>query len=240
MKRGNNLVLQAIFGMGEDPKKIAVNTVLVILTALWSIGYSIGIIILSPYHNIFTGLFYVLKYIPFILGAAFGGAVPGLMAVLIVFFQKSVAYSSFSYLTFIYLVVAIAVDGMAKKKFFKKWYTTVAASLIVMFIAGVFWGVVLWLLSGKALSTIDLFVIANCFLNEIPGSFISCFIVYNVFKKLPPEKLRLFGNGKYYMDPELLTEEERYEIGGRSKIGRVILGIVVLPQRWRPIHWFPL
>ena len=227
MKRKNNLIYRVLFGVNDDKRVVTINFVMVICTALWSILYSIGIIILSPYHNIFTGLFYVLKYIPFILTAAFGGTVPGLMAVLIVFLQKSVVQSSFSYLTFAYLLVVVVIEAMTKKGFFRKWQTTILAAVIQMLVAGVFWGVILWLLSGKPLSSIDFFVLAQCFLNELPDSFISCFIVYFVYKKIPVERKRLINNGKYYIDPELLTEEERYEVGNKSKIGRVILGIVV-------------
>ncbi|WP_051545031.1 response regulator [Butyrivibrio sp. MC2021] len=227
MKKSKNEIVRAIFGTSDDPKKIAVNCVMVISTALWSIAYGFLIIKLSPYHNIFTGLFYVLKYVPFILTAAFGGAVPGLMAVLIVFLQKTVVQSSFSYLTFAYLLVVMVIEAMAKKGFFRKWQTTILAAVIQMLVAGVFWGVILWLLSGKPLSSIDFFVLAQCFLNELPDSFISCFIVYFVYKKIPVERKRLINNGKYYIDPELLTEEERYEVGNKSKIGKVILGIVV-------------
>jgi signal transduction histidine kinase/DNA-binding NarL/FixJ family response regulator len=227
MKRKNKLLFRALFGVGEEPKKVAVDCSIVILTAAWSIAYSIGIVILSPYHNIFTGLFYVLKYIAFVLAAAFGGSVPGLMAVLIVFFQKSIAYSSFSYLTFIYLIDVMVIEALAKRRFFKRWYTTICAAIIQMLLAGVFWGVVLWLLSGKSLETIDTVVLANCFLNELPGSFISCFIVYFVYKYMPVKKKRLLNNGKYYIDEELLTDEEKYEISNTSRIGRVVLGIVV-------------
>ena len=227
MKKKNSLLFRAIFGVNDDPKKVFINCLIVLLTATWSIAYSKIIVILSPYHNIFTGLFYVLKYIPFILAAAFGGAVPGLMAVLIVFFQKSIVYSSFSYLTFIYLMVVVVVEAMAKKRFFKKWYTTALAAVFVMLLTGVFWGVVLWLLSGKSLSTIDFNVLFYCFINEFPDSFITCFIVYFIYRFSPVERKRLINNGKYYIDEELLTEEEKYEIGNKSKIGKVILRIVV-------------
>ncbi|MDC7294658.1 response regulator [Butyrivibrio sp. DSM 10294] len=220
-------LFKTIFGGVDDPKKAVVNSAMVVLTALWSILYSMGIMALSPYHNIFTGLFYILKYIPFILTAAFGGAVPGLMAVLIVFIQKSIVSSSFSYLTFIYLLLVIVVEALAKRKAFKKWYTTVPAAIVVMFVDGFFWGIMLWLLSGKSMDTIDPNVLFNCFLNELPGSFISCFIVYFVYKRMSVKNKRLISNGKYYIDKELLTEEEEYEISNRSRISRVILGIVV-------------
>ena len=227
MKKKKNLLSLALLGNDDDPKKVFINCVIVLTTAILSILYSYGIVILSPYHNIFTGLFYVLKYIPFILAAAFGGAVPGLMAVLIVFFHKSFVYSSFSYLTFIYLLVVIVVETFAKKGFFKKWYTTLVAGFFLMILTGVFWGIVLWLLSGKSISSLDFNVFANCFLNELPGSNLSCFIVYFVYKHIPDEKKRLINNGKYYIDPENLTDEEKYEINNKSKIGQVILRIVV-------------
>ena len=59
-------LFKTIFGGVDDPKKAVVNSAMVVLTALWSILYSMGIMALSPYHNIFTGLFYILKYMVFL------------------------------------------------------------------------------------------------------------------------------------------------------------------------------
>lgn len=227
MKKKNYLFSYALIGNYDDPKKVLVNSVIVLGTALLSILYSYVIVILSPMHNIFTGLFYVFKYIPFILAAGFGGSVPGLMAVLIVFFHKSFVYSSFSYLTFIYLMVVMVVEALAKKRFFKKVRTTLLAAFFIMILAGVFWGIILWLLAGKSIASLDFFVFFNCFLNELPGSTISCFILYFYYKKSSDKSKRLINNGKYYIDPENLTEEEKYELGNKSKIGKVILRIVV-------------
>ena len=227
MKKKKNIISLALFGTEDDPKKVLINCVIVLATAILSILYSYEIVILSPQRNIFTGLFYVLKYIPFILAAAFGGAVPGLMAVLIVFFQKSLVYSSFSYLTFAYLLVVVAVEAMAKRKFFKKVRTTLLASFLLMLLTGVFWGILLWLLAGKSISTLDPKVFTYLFLNELPGSMTSCFIVYFVYKYIPDKLKRLINNGKYYIEPENLTYEEKYDIENKSKIGQVVLRIVV-------------
>ena len=227
MKRKNSLVFQAIFGSADDPKKLGINCLIVLATAALSIIYSQQIIRVAPQNNIVSGLVYVLKYIPFILAAAFGGAVPGLMAVLIVFFHKSFAYSSFSYLTFIYLMVVIVVEAMAKKRFFKRWYTTLLAGFFLQLLTGVFWSIALWLLAGKSVSSLDPNVFFNCFLNEMPGSYTSCFIVYFVYRFISVDRKRLVNNGKYYIDEEYLTDDEKYEIYNKSKIGQVILRIVV-------------
>ena len=227
MKRKNSLVFQAIFGSADDPRMVGINALIVFATAFLSILYGQQIVRVAPQNNIVSGLVYVLKYIPFILASAFGGSVPGLMAVLIVFLHKSFAYSSFSYLTFIYLMVVIVVEAMAKKRFFKRWYTTLLAGFFLQFMTGVFWGVVLWLLAGKSLSTLDLRVFIYCFLNELPGSYTACFIVYFIYKYIPVERKRLINNGKYYIDEEFLTDDEKYEIYSKSKIGQVILRIVV-------------
>ncbi len=217
----------AFLGAYDEPQRIAVNTAIVSLTAIASILYNWEITRIPHEGNMVAGLVYVLKYIPIILSAAFGGAVPGMMAVLIIFFHRSFSYSSFSYLTFIYLVVVIVTDALARKKVFQKWYTTVMTAVILQFLTGVFWSTVLWLLAGKDFGAIEPKLIIMCFLNELPGCFTSCFIAHFYYKYAPSSNKRLFNNGKYYIPEDQLTEDEKYELNRKSKIERVILRIVV-------------
>ena len=227
MKKKNGYGVLSFLGIYDEPKRVVVNAVIVILTAICSIMYNVLIATVSHNGGPVVTLLFISKFIPIVLASAFGGAVPGMMAVLIIFIHRTIAYSSFSYLTFIYLLVVIIVDALARKVFFKKWYTTVLSAVFLMFLNGVCWSSILWLLSGKDLFTMTPRFLVVCFLNELPGCMTSCFIVYLIYKFMPVKRKRLVNNGKYYIPEDQLTEDEKYELGSKSKIERVILRIVV-------------
>ncbi|WP_029231612.1 response regulator [Butyrivibrio sp. VCB2006] len=227
MKKKNGYGVLALLGIYDEPKRVVVNAVIVILTAICSIMYNVLIATVSHNGGPVVTLLFISKFVPIVLASAFGGAVPGMMAVLIIFIHRTIAYSSFSYLTFIYLLVVIIVDALARKSFFKKWYTTVLSAVFLMFLNGVCWSSILWLLSGKDLFTMTPRFLVVCFLNELPGCMTSCFIVYLIYKFMTVKIKRLVNNGKYYIPEDQLTEDEKYELGSKSKIERVILRIVV-------------
>ena len=204
-----------------------INGFMIVVAAILQIAYSSHVIYVNTENYVQSGAVYAFKYIPIILVTAFGGNVPGMMTVLLTFFYKTIKYSSFSYLTFILLLVACTVDAMAKKGFFKKWYTTLCATVFLQFETGVFWSVILWMLSGNDLSGLSAMKLTFCFLNELPGSMLSCAIVYIVYRYAPDDKKLLLNIGKYYVDREKLSDDDRYEVEGRSRIGRVVMRVIV-------------
>jgi signal transduction histidine kinase/CheY-like chemotaxis protein len=173
------------------------------------------------------GIIYSLKYIPIMVCTALGGAVPGMMSVLFIFFFKSFISSSFSYLTFIYLIVVCVVDVFARRSFYSKWYKIAAVVVTLQLITGVFWGVILWLLSGRGVDKLSIKMLLFYFMNELPGSLFASVIIYLLFRFLPLRKKLWFTNAKYYTDIENLSEDDRHEIEGKSKIGQVVLNIII-------------
>ncbi len=206
---------------------IFVNAFMLVAATLIMILYENHIRFINPENFLTSGAAYALKYIPIVLLTAFCGSVPGMISVLSFFMYKSVIYSSFSYLTFIYLVVACTVDFMTRKRFFKSWARTVVVILMLQVETGVFWTIILWLLSGKDVSTLSDINFLMYFLNELSGSMLGCSIVYLVFRFLPDKKKLILNNGKYYVDPSILSDDERYIVEGRSKLGRVVMQVIV-------------
>nr|WP_297705808.1 response regulator [uncultured Butyrivibrio sp.] len=214
-------------GAYEEPTRLLINIIIVLFTAFFSIMYDRHVFLVNTNNLIVAGLVYAFKYIPIILAAAFGGAVPGMMSVLIIFFYRSFIYSSFSYLTFIYLLVACAVEFFTKKRFFAKWLKTAVVIVVLQLINGVYWGILLWLLSGKEVDTIEIKNLFYFFMNELPGAFVSCAIIYLLYRFMPNSTKRLLNNGKYYIPIEDLSDDERYIVEGRSKVGRVVMRVIV-------------
>ena len=204
-----------------------VNAFMLVIATLIMIFYDNHVRFLNADNFLTSGLVYALKYTPIVLLTAFGGSVPAMISVLIVFMTKSVIYSSFSYLTFIYLVVACTVDFMTRKGFFKTWAKTVAVVLMLQVETGVFWTIILWLLSGKDVSTLSEINFLMYFLNELPGSLLGCTIIYLIFRFLPDQKKLILNNGKYYVNPSILSEDERYMVEGRSRLGKVVMQVIV-------------
>ncbi len=216
-----------LFNKSNYTKKFFVNVCMTIIGAVFTIIYGNHSMFFDDSNNIIAGLVSIFKYLPIMVVTGLGGAVPGMMSVLITFFYKSITSSSFSYLTFIYLLVAIIIDTLARKGFFGKWYKVILVSVFMQLLVGDFWAVILWLLSGRKLADLNLFNYIYYFLNELPGCMVGCFIIFFVFRLLPIEKKLFLGNGKYYIDQKYLSDDDKYEVEGRSKIGNVVMRVIV-------------
>ena len=200
---------------------------MIVLAAYVQIEYNNHLMYVNPDNYIQAGISYAFKYLPIILISGLGGNVPAMICVLTIFAYRTIVYSSFSYLTFILLVVACTVDGLARKRFFAKWYTTILAAVILQLETGVFWAIILWLLSGNDINSLASIRYVQYFLNEMPGCLTGCLIVFGVFRFVPDSRKILINNGKYYVDPDILSDDERYEVEGRSRIGRVVMQVIV-------------
>ena len=51
--------------------------------------------------------------------------------------------------------------------------------------------------------------------------------MYLVYRFIPDEKKILLNNGKYYVNPEILSDDDKYEVEGRSRIGKVVMQVIV-------------
>lgn len=209
------------------PEKVLIDLFMIVLASFFTILYNRQILYVDDMNQVVAGVYYIFKYIPIILVTALGGAVPGMISVLVVFIYKSIAYSSFSYLCFIYLLVCCVTDMLARRKFFTNIPKTLLTSVFLQILTGNLWGIILFLLAGKSLADFSGLTHVYFFFNEAPGCFIGCLIVYAFFRFMPTEKKLKLGNGKYYVDPSILDEDERYEVEGKSKIGAVVMQIIV-------------
>jgi signal transduction histidine kinase/CheY-like chemotaxis protein len=208
--------------------KYLIHVVMVLFTAFYIIKYNEKTFYLEGASFGIAGLAYSIRYIPLVVLTALGGNLPGMVCVLIVLIHRSIISSSFSYMTFIYLLVVCVVDQLSRRKFFKKWQTTLLVSVLLQLLVGNFWGIILILLSDQGISGITGFQQVYFFLNEMPGCIICSFIVYYVLKWLPDEKKLIFGNGKYYVNPELLSDDERYVVEGRSRLSFIVMNIIIV------------
>ncbi len=207
--------------------KALVQIFMVIAASLFTIVYSRNIFHVENTNQVFAGMFYAFKYVPIILVTALGGAIPGMISVLLVFIYRSIVFSSFSYLAFIYLLVACFVDVLTRKKFFRSLWKTLFMAVTLQLLTGVFWGLLLVMLAGRNVTDIPGLYYLYYFFNEAPGCLLGCAIVYLIFRYLSPEKKLILGNGKYYVDIKYLNEDEKYEVEGKSKIGMVVMQIIV-------------
>ena len=210
----------------EKKKRFVGNIILIIATIL-TIAYNDHVLFVDSSNYYVSGLAYAFKYIPIMLVAAFCGSVPSMVCVLVLFFYRCIIYSSFSYLTFIYLMVSIIINELTKKRMFNRIGKTFIVSFIIQFTTGPFWGVLLWLLSGRGISTLTVTHFAMYYMNETLGTWTGCLIIYCVFRFLPVEKKLLLENGKYYVDPRILDDDDRYEAEGRSRLSRVVMRVIV-------------
>ncbi|MBO6242416.1 MAG: response regulator [Butyrivibrio sp.] len=208
-------------------EKALINLVMIFLASFFTIAYTRQILYVDEMNQVLAGIYYIFKYIPIILVTALGGAVPGMFSVLIVFIYKSFAYSSFSYLCFIYLLVSLIVDVFARKRLFSNVPGTILTAIFLQLLTGNFWGVILVLLARQDLLKFTPESGVLFFLNEAPGCFVGCFVVYALFRFLSDDKKIKLGNGKFYVDPAMLDEDEKYVVEGKSKIGAVVMQIIV-------------
>ena len=185
-------------------RKNLINIIMVFVCSFFTILYCRNVHNLTSVSGFFSYFTYIFKYVPITVVTALCGIVPGMWTLLIVFIYRCFLSSGFSYLTFIYLLIACAVQILTIKGFFKKWYKTLMASIILQFIAGDFWGMLLMLLGGRDMADIRLSNSWEFFFSEAPACLICCFFVFILFKHIPDEHKKLFGNGKYYIDIEKL------------------------------------
>ena len=209
------------------PERILIDLFMILLASSLTIIYNKRILYVDEMNHVLAGIYYIFKYIPIILVTALGGAVPGMISVLLVFLYKSTVYSSFSYLCFIYLLVALVVDLLTKRKFFSSIFKTLLTSIFLQLLTGNVWSIVLVLMVGGDFSAFTPSSSLIFFFNEAPGCIVGCLSVYAFFKYLPSDKKLKLGNGKYYVDISLLTEDEKYVVEGKSKIGAVVMQIIV-------------
>ena len=207
--------------------KMIIGIIMVLFTSFYIIKYNSKMYYVDSMGFGLAGILYAIRYVPLMIVAAVGGAIPSMLSVLLVFAYNSVKNNSFSYLTFIYLVVACVTDLFAKKKWFNKWYKVLGVTFFMMNVVGTFWGVILLLLSDYGIYTISVRQVLMFFMNELPGCLLSCTLIYFIFKRLPGEVLLLFGNGKYYVKHSLLDDDEKYVVEGKSRIGHVVMNIIV-------------
>ena len=216
------------FAKNTRTKATIINVIMVVFASFFTIFYSNYIFIADGTNLSVAGFVYALRYVPIMLTAALGGSVPGLISVLIVFFYRSVVEAGFSYLTFIYLLTVIVVDLITRRKWFDKLYKSLIVCLFLQNLVGSFWGIVILLLSDQGLHALTLRQVVLFFFNELPGCLFTSLIIYYIFKSLSDDKKRLFSNGKYYMDPKNLSEDEVYEVEGRSRLGHVVMNIIIV------------
>lgn len=213
--------------LGRVSKKNRVDFFLVLIASVLTLLYNRSVFYVGNSGDILSYLYYIFKYIPIMIVTAVSGIIPAMGTVLIVFVYRCFMSNGFSYLTFIYLAVACMVDQFTVKGCFKKWYKTILASCVIQILVGDIWGTVLVLLGGRPVSSINLGNFWKFFFAEAPGCLLGCFFIYFLFKFLPDNKKLILGNGKYYVDMSLLDEDDRYIVGGKSKLGKVVTGIIV-------------
>ena len=129
------------------PEKVLIDLFMIVSASLLTILYDRQILYVDNMNQVQAGFYYIFKYIPIILVTALGGAVPGMISVLVVFVYKSIAYSSFSYLCFIYLMVSLITDTLARKRFFSNVPKTILTTICLQILTGNFWGIILLLLA---------------------------------------------------------------------------------------------
>ena len=207
--------------------KVRINTIMILFFSFLTIMYGRHITYTEEINGVLAEILYAIKYVPIILVTALGGAVPGMISVIIVFMYRSIIHVSFSYLVYIYLVVACITDFFSKKKVFNSLIKTLLASFFLQFVTGDLWGILLVLLSGADVSLLTAKHYFAYFLYEAPGCIFGYVVVYLIFKYLPDKKKVLLGNGIFYVNKDSLSEDERYEAEGHSKIGRVVMQIIV-------------
>lgn len=223
-------IMSLFFNPGDrgQKKSTVISAIMVVFTSFYTIMYTMHMPFLDGAGFGTAGLVYALRYIPIMLTAALGGAIPGMLSVLIVFIFRSVTSSTFSYMTFIYLLVVIVLDLITRRRWFDKWYKALAVSFYMQNLVGTFWGIILMLLSDTGIYVVSIKQVLLFFLNELPGCLLGSMLIYTVFRRLPDKTKLLFNNGIYYVDPKILSEDQKYEIRGRSRIGNVVMNVIVL------------
>jgi len=169
-----------------------------------------------------------VRYVPIIILTALCGIIPGMISVVFIFFCGSLIHGEIMYSAFPYLLVACASDILTRVGFFKTVLKVFASSMILQFLIGNLWGICKIFLDGNTLNYLKLKDIAAMFFGNAPGCLLTCFFIFFLFKRLSDEKKLLLGNGMYYVDSTRLDEDDRYIVEGKSKIGDVVMHIIVI------------
>lgn len=211
----------------ERKTRIIINTAMILLTSIFTIAYNLHIFQVDDKGFAVAGLFYALRYIPMMVTAAVGGSIPGMISVLIIFIYRTFYEASFSYMTFIYLMVVTIADMLARKKCFDRFIKVLPVTFLMQALVGPFWGTVLLLLTDNGLKSFSLMQAVYLFLNELPGCIAGSIIIYLIFNRIPNEKKLMLTNGKYYVPIQMLNEDDRFLVEGRSKLSYVVMNIIV-------------
>ena len=168
-----------------------------------------------------------VKYIPIMLVTAFCGIIPGMIGLVLIFFFGSFLQGSIMYHAFAYLLISCAVDILTRIGFFKKVLKVILASMILQFILGDLWGFCKLVLNDAGIAGFDPGKLIPLFFREAPGCLFTCFFIYIMFKILPDNIKLQLGSGMYYVDTTRLDEDDRYMVEGKSRIGNVVMRVIV-------------
>ncbi|MCR5402445.1 MAG: response regulator, partial [Butyrivibrio sp.] len=211
----------------EKRIRIILSICMILFSSVFAITYNLHIIRLDEEGFGAAGLFFALRYIPIMITAALGGNIPGMISVLIIFVFRSLFNSSFSYMTFIYLMVVWLMDMLARRKWFDSVLKAFPVSIFMQIMVGPFWGMVLLLLTENGLGSFSMRQCLYMFINELPGCLMGSIIIYLIFNKIPDKKKLYFVNGKYYVPKRMLNDDDRFLVEGRSRLGYVVTNIIV-------------
>ncbi|MBO4457717.1 MAG: response regulator [Butyrivibrio sp.] len=208
-------------------KRNQVDLVLIVVASVLTVLYTYVSLDAGARHSVLVNLLMIFKYVPIMLTTALGGIIPGMICVVLVFIGGSVISGSIMYSAFVYLMVACAADIFTKTGFYKKIGKVFAASAILQLLVGDLWGFFSLLLEGKNVSDFEPGKLIPMFFVELPGCLLACVLLHVLFKTVPDEIKLLCGNGMYYVDSTNLDEDDRYVVEGKSKIGNVVMMIIV-------------
>jgi len=164
--------------------------------------------------------------IPVIFISGLFGFVPAMYSFLLVFFYEAVVNTGFSYTVFIYLVSAILTYWTAKRGWLKKPSTGILSAVILSFVLGNVWRVIMTLISADALSDLTIIDMSEAFLGELPECMLSICVLAGILRYFPNSWKRVFYMGYFYSDDIADVPEEFFH--STSKLSRKIGGIIVI------------
>ncbi|MBR1893599.1 MAG: hypothetical protein IJ815_08745, partial [Lachnospiraceae bacterium] len=166
----------------------------------------------------------LFKYTPVVITSALCGCIPSLFSVLIVFWYKTITFSSFAYMTFIYMFVAMISHQFSKAGFFRNIWKTFFAAFYLQVVIGVFWCMILGLMVGRTLSDVPPEKAITYFLSELPAALLNMFGVYILMRTIPDSVLRCLSNGPYY----LREGRKEFNRKAKSRIGSIVTNIILV------------
>ena len=174
-----------------------------------------------------SGQFFMLslfKYTPVVVTSALCGSIPALFSVMIVFWYKTITFSSFAYMTFIYMLVAMITHQLSKAGFFRNLWKTCIATLYFQIVIGVFWCMILGLMVGRTLTDVPPEKAITYFVSELPAALLNMFGVYTLMRLIPDKELVCLSNGPYY----LREGRKDFNRKAKSKIGSIVTNIILI------------